>query len=152
MKTELLKAKEKIRQQENELSSIEKEKKGLQLKLKETESLLEKRPQTSETSKTILELQTKLKFFEAKCSKLEHENDKLHNNVQGSILQNSISAKKNLDKFSPSHTYVLWTNFHQKIQNLLWVLINNNGFEAILKPYTVIITNLNLTKLHRFYP
>ena len=36
MKTELLKAKEKIRSQENEMSSIEKEKKGLQLKLKET--------------------------------------------------------------------------------------------------------------------
>ena len=36
MKTELLKAKEKIRQQENEMSTIEKEKKGLQLKLKET--------------------------------------------------------------------------------------------------------------------
>jgi len=42
---------------------MEKEKKGLQLKLKETESLLEKRPQTSETSKTIMELQTKLKYL-----------------------------------------------------------------------------------------
>ena len=82
MKTELLKAKEKIRQQENELSSVEKEKKGLQLKLKETESLLEKRPQTLETSKNMLELQTKLKFLEHKCATLEAENDKLHNNVQ----------------------------------------------------------------------
>ena len=82
MKTELLKAKEKIRQQENELSSLEKEKKGLQLKLKETESVLEKRPQTSETSKNMLELQTKLKFLENKCATLERENDKLHNNVQ----------------------------------------------------------------------
>ncbi len=82
MKTELLKAKEKIRSQENELSSMEKEKKGLALKLKETESLLEKRPQTSETSKTMMELQTKLKFLEKKCSTLEQENDRLHNNVQ----------------------------------------------------------------------
>ena len=82
MKTELLKAKEKIRQQENELSSIEKEKKGLHLKLKETEALLEKRSQNSEPSINILELQTKLKFLEKKCSTLESENDRLHNNVQ----------------------------------------------------------------------
>lgn len=64
------------------MSSLEKDKKTLNLKVKEMESMLEKRPQSSETQKTIMELQTKLKYLEKKCSTLEQENDKLHNNVQ----------------------------------------------------------------------
>ena len=38
--------------------------------------------QVSETNKAMLEVQTKLKFYERKCKDLEKENDSLLNNVQ----------------------------------------------------------------------
>merc|ERR1712112_148192 len=46
------------------------------------EDNLERRPQVSETQKTITELQTKLKFVERKCEDLTGENDELRGNVQ----------------------------------------------------------------------
>ena len=79
---ELMKAREKVREQETQLSIINKDKKAFQLKIKELESALERRPQVSETQKTISELQTKLKFIEKKCEELTHENDDLRGNVQ----------------------------------------------------------------------
>jgi len=80
--SELLKARQKISEQESQLSSLNKEKKAMNLKLKELESSLERRPQVSETQKTISELQTKLKYLEKKCEDLTHENDDLRGNVQ----------------------------------------------------------------------
>merc|ERR1711976_653877 len=79
---ELIKAREKIRELDNSLSSASKEKKAFNLKIKELESTLERRPQVSETQKTITELQTKLKFVERKCGDLTVENDDLRGNVQ----------------------------------------------------------------------
>ena len=64
--SELLKAKEQIREQERAVSKLETEKKGLSLRTKELETQLERRPVASETNKTITELQTKLKYFEKK--------------------------------------------------------------------------------------
>merc|ERR1719295_2309565 len=80
--SELLKARQKISEQESQLSGLNKEKKAMNLKLKELESSLERRPQVSETQKTISELQTKLKYLEKKCEDLTHENDDLRGNVQ----------------------------------------------------------------------
>ena len=79
---ELIKARQKVSEIEGELSSQTKEKKALNLKLKELESALERRPQISETQKTISELQTKLKYVERKCEDLTMENDDLRGNVQ----------------------------------------------------------------------
>lgn len=79
---ELRKAKEKISEQELSVSKLEKERKGLSLKVKELEGVLEKRPQASETNKSIMELTTKLKFYENKLYSLESENKKLHYNVE----------------------------------------------------------------------
>jgi len=79
---ELIKAREKIRELDNSLSAASKEKKASNLKIKELESTLERRPQVSETQKTITELQTKLKFVERKCEDLTVENDDLRGNVQ----------------------------------------------------------------------
>jgi len=80
--SELMKARQKISEQETVLSSSSKEKKALNLKIKELESALERRPQVSETQKTISEMQTKLKFLEKKCEDLTHDNDDLRGNVQ----------------------------------------------------------------------
>ena len=52
------------------------------MKMKELESTLERRPQVSETQKTITELQTKLKFVERKCEDMSVENEELRSNVQ----------------------------------------------------------------------
>merc|ERR1712012_269018 len=79
---ELLKAREKIRDLDPQLSTNSKEKKALNLKIKELESEIERRPQASETQKTISELQTKLKYVERKCSELNSENEDLRGNVQ----------------------------------------------------------------------
>merc|ERR1711962_121616 len=79
--SELMKAREKVREQDTMVTSLTKEKKALSLKLKELESTLERRPQVSETQKTITELQTKLKFVERKCEDLTVENDELRSNV-----------------------------------------------------------------------
>merc|ERR1711872_647062 len=79
---ELIKAREKIRELDNSLSAASKEKKAFSLKIKEIESTLERRPQVSETQKTITELQTKLKFVERKCEDMTRENDDLRGNVQ----------------------------------------------------------------------
>ena len=80
--SELLKARQKVGEQESTLSTLTKEKKALNLKVKELESTLERRPQVSETQKAISELQTKLKFVEKKCEELNHENEDLKGNVQ----------------------------------------------------------------------
>ena len=80
--SELLKAKEQIREQERAVSKLETEKKGLSLRTKELETQLERRPIASETNKTITELQTKLKYFEKKSADLEKENNDLNSNVQ----------------------------------------------------------------------
>lgn len=80
--SELMKAREKIREQEMQSNLLQKEKKAQTLKLKELESTLERRPQVSETQKTITELQTKLKFVERKCEDMCSENDELKSNVQ----------------------------------------------------------------------
>ena len=80
--SELLKARQKVSEQESSLSTLAKEKKALNLKIKELESTLERRPQVSETQKTISELQTKLKFTEKKCEELTLDNDNLRGNVQ----------------------------------------------------------------------
>ena len=79
---ELMKAREKVRELDAQVSTNNKDKKASNLKIKELESLLEKRPQASETQKTITELQTKLKFTERKCSDLNVENEELRGNVQ----------------------------------------------------------------------
>merc|ERR1712029_787998 len=79
---ELLKAREKIRELDTQLSTNTKEKKALNLKIKELESDIERRPQASETQKTISELQTKLKYLDRKCSELSSENEDLKGNVQ----------------------------------------------------------------------
>merc|ERR1719210_1647413 len=79
---ELIKAREKIRDLDTQLSTNSKEKKALNLKMKELESTLERRPQVSETQKTITELQTKLKFVERKCEDMSVENEELRSNVQ----------------------------------------------------------------------
>ena len=80
--SELMKAREKVREQENSVTMLTKEKKALGLKLKEVEATLERRPQVSETQKTITELQTKLKFVERKCEDMSCENEELRSNVQ----------------------------------------------------------------------
>merc|ERR1719438_245873 len=80
--SELMKAREKVREQDSTVATLTKEKKALTLKMKELESTLERRPQVSETQKTISELQTKLKFVERKCEDLTVENDELRGNVQ----------------------------------------------------------------------
>ena len=79
---ELLKAKEQIREQERSVSRLETEKKGVNLRLKELETQLERRPLAAETNKTIVELQTKLKYYEKKSLDLETENNELTSNVQ----------------------------------------------------------------------
>ena len=79
---ELLKAKEQIREQERSVSKLETEKKGLNLRLKELETQLDRRPVATETNKTIIELQTKLKYLEKKSFDLEQENNELSSNVQ----------------------------------------------------------------------
>ena len=79
---ELLKAREKIHDLDSQLSSNTKDKKALSLKIKELESEIERRPQASETQKTISELQTKLKYTERKCHDLASENEDLKGNVQ----------------------------------------------------------------------
>merc|ERR1719210_919760 len=61
---ELIKAREKIRELDTQLSTNNKDKKALNLKIKELESDIERRPHASETQKTISELQTKLKYVE----------------------------------------------------------------------------------------
>merc|ERR1719312_2464763 len=61
---------------------MNKDKKAMNLKIKELESTLERRPQVSETQKTISELQTKLKYLEKKCEDMTRENDDLRGNVQ----------------------------------------------------------------------
>ena len=80
--SELLKAKEKISEFERVNSKLETEKKGLNLRLKEVETQLERRPIASETNKTISELQTRLKYYEKKSGDLEAENNELTSNVQ----------------------------------------------------------------------
>jgi len=80
--SELMKAREKVREQDTLVTSLTKEKKALTLKMKELESTLERRPQVSETQKTITELQTKLKFVERKCEDMSVENEELRSNVQ----------------------------------------------------------------------
>merc|ERR1719312_36435 len=61
---------------------MNKDKKAMNLKIKELESSLERRPQVNETQKIITEMQTKLKFVERKCEDLTVENDELRGNVQ----------------------------------------------------------------------
>merc|ERR1712226_409359 len=80
--SELMKAREKIREQDTTVQALTKEKKALSLKMRELESTLERRPQVSETQKTITELQTKLKFVERKCEDMSVENEELRSNVQ----------------------------------------------------------------------
>merc|ERR1719175_273172 len=80
--SELMKAREKVREQDTLVTSLTKEKKALTLKMKELESTLERRPQVSETQKTITELQTKLKFVERKCEDMSVENEEVRSNVQ----------------------------------------------------------------------
>merc|ERR1712062_596281 len=79
---ELIKAREKIRELESSVNTKTKEKKAVDLKIKELESTLERRPQVNETQKIITEMQTKLKFVERKCEDLTVENDELGGNVQ----------------------------------------------------------------------
>jgi len=79
---ELMKAREKIREQDTQLTGLSKDKKAMNLKMKELESTLEKRPQLSETQKTITELQTKNKFLERKNEDLQVENTELNSNCQ----------------------------------------------------------------------
>jgi len=79
---ELLKAREKIRDLDANLNTHSKDKKASNLKIKELESTLERRPQVNETQKIITEMQTKLKFVERKCEDLTVENDDLRGNVQ----------------------------------------------------------------------
>jgi len=79
---ELIKAREKIRELETSVNTKTKEKKAVDLKIKELESTLERRPQVNETQKIITEMQTKLKFVERKCEDLTVENDELRGNVQ----------------------------------------------------------------------
>lgn len=79
---ELMKAREKIRDLDSQLSTSTKDKKALDLKIRELESDIQRRPQASETQKTISELQTKLKYTERKCSELNTENEELRGNVQ----------------------------------------------------------------------
>ena len=79
---ELIKAREKIRELDTQLSTFNKDKKALNLKIKELESDIERRPHASETQKTISELQTKQKYLEKKCAELSHENEDLKGNVQ----------------------------------------------------------------------
>merc|ERR1719245_2934559 len=64
---ELIKAREKIRELETSVTTNSKAKKAQDLKIKELESTLERRPQVNETQKIITEMQTKLKFVERKC-------------------------------------------------------------------------------------
>merc|ERR1719509_395463 len=80
--SELMKARDKIREQDTSVQALTKEKKALSLKMKELESTLERRPQVSETQKTITELQTKLKFVERKCEDMSNDNEELRSNVQ----------------------------------------------------------------------
>jgi len=79
---ELIKAREKVRELDGQINTYSKDKKASNLKMKELESTLERRPQVSETQKTITELQTKLKFVERKCEDMTVENEDLRGNVQ----------------------------------------------------------------------
>merc|ERR1711892_277383 len=79
---ELIKAREKIRELDTSLSTASKDKKASNLKIKELESTLERRPQVNETQKIITEMQTKLKFVERKCEDMAVENEDLRGNVQ----------------------------------------------------------------------
>ena len=79
---ELMKARETIRGHDTKISEMQKEKKALNLKMKEMEASLERRPQAMEIQKNTSELQTKLKFLENKCKDLSHEKEELRGNVQ----------------------------------------------------------------------
>merc|ERR1712106_609615 len=95
---ELIKAREKIRELDTSLSTASKDKKASNLKIKELESTLERRPQVSETQKTITELQTKLKFVERKCEDMAVENEDLRGNVQNLEVElEEVQDKKDED-------------------------------------------------------
>ncbi|TRY80838.1 hypothetical protein TCAL_04328 [Tigriopus californicus] len=79
---ELRKAKDKLREHEIAVSDLSKEKKGLLLRVRELEKAASKVTSVSERQKTIVELETKLKYIENKCKNLERENDKLTHSVQ----------------------------------------------------------------------
>jgi hypothetical protein len=69
--------------------------------------------------------------------------------LQGSILQNAISAENFSDKISSSSYGQSSTQ--NNTHNFCSVINCNLGFYGILNPCRVIITDLNLTKC-RFYP
>jgi chromosome segregation ATPase len=80
--SELARAREVIREQEHLLSDLNKEKKTMHLKVEEMSSQLSKRPHASETQRTFLEMDTKVRFLERKCADLEKENERLQSSVQ----------------------------------------------------------------------
>merc|ERR1719266_2145149 len=82
---ELRRAKEKLTEYEDKLSKIEKEKNGLNVKVRELESVVMEKKAASGSSgsrRGDLEMQAKLKFYENKVGQLEAENDKLQHSVQ----------------------------------------------------------------------
>merc|ERR1712083_126200 len=83
---ELRRAKDKLTEYEDKLSKIEKEKNGLNVKVRELESVVMEKKASSTTGSKRGELdsatQAKLKFYENKVGQLEAENDKLQHSVQ----------------------------------------------------------------------
>lgn len=79
---ELIKAREKMREQDSTISELQKERKIKELKLKELETAMDRRPQTLDVQKSSAELNTKLRYVEKKCTDLSFENEELRANVQ----------------------------------------------------------------------
>ena len=79
---ELAKAKQKINDQDMTIGALEKEKNCLTVKLRDMEETLDKRTQAPRISKTLSEMEAKLRFLDKKCKGLESENDRLQNSVQ----------------------------------------------------------------------
>ena len=79
---ELIKAREKMREQDSTISELQKKRKIKELKLKELETVMNRRPQTLDVQKSSAELNTKLRYVEEKCTDLSFENKELRASVQ----------------------------------------------------------------------
>ena len=63
---ELMKAREKMREQDSTISELQKERKIKELKLKELETVMDRRPQTLDVQKSSAEVKYKVKICREK--------------------------------------------------------------------------------------
>merc|ERR1712106_640901 len=134
---ELLKAREKIRDLDANLNTHSKDKKASNLKIKELESTLERRPQVNETQKIITEMQTKLKFVERKCEDLTVENlevelEEVQDNFREDEADEYRTLKRELEN-SAKNCRVLQFKLKKTEKSLGDVTSDHNELEAKLK-------------------